>query len=249
MARAGTSPSSGSSTWSTAAAPVSGTAAATVTTTASRLRTTARLTAWSRKASRPAPFPACPAPVRATILPGTTTRQLGPVGLSVTADAWATATVSTPGRNASSNASLTSCSVRLWWRSFEAIDNLDSPIGGLFFADKCEKPQDAGGCRGNFTRWSYDKASMTCKEFTWGGCQGNENNFLSEKECDLRCKDSSRSRGKTLIFLLLLVRVPQRVLEKRCPALKTKHTTTTTTKQTLPFPYPHTKCRLKRDAT
>lgn len=62
--------------------------------------------------------------------------------------------------------------------------------------DKCEKPQDAGGCKGNFTRWSYDKESMTCKEFAWGGCQGNENNFLSERECHLRCKDSARSRGK-----------------------------------------------------
>ena len=62
--------------------------------------------------------------------------------------------------------------------------------------DKCEKPQDAGGCMGNFSRWSYDKETMTCKEFGWSGCQGNENNFLSERECHLRCKDSARSRGK-----------------------------------------------------
>ncbi|XP_046445127.1 papilin-like isoform X2 [Daphnia pulex] len=60
--------------------------------------------------------------------------------------------------------------------------------------DKCEKPQDAGGCQGTFQRWSYDKTSMTCQEFNWGGCQGNENNFLSERECHLRCKDTSRSR-------------------------------------------------------
>ena len=53
---------------------------------------------------------------------------------------------------------------------------------------------------GNFTRWSYDKESMTCKEFAWGGCQGNENNFLSERECHLRCKDSARSRGKNSFY-------------------------------------------------
>lgn len=71
----------------------------------------------------------------------------------------------------------------------------------MFIKDKCEKPQDAGGCLGNYKRWSYDKQSMTCQEFTWGGCQGNENNFLSERECHLRCKDSGRSRGKIPIIL------------------------------------------------
>ena len=53
-----------------------------------------------------------------------------------------------------------------------------------------------GPCRGNFSRWSYDKDTMSCREFGWGGCHGNDNNFLTERECHLRCKDSGRSRGK-----------------------------------------------------
>jgi len=63
--------------------------------------------------------------------------------------------------------------------------------------DKCEKPEEVGPCRGNFSRWSYDKDSMSCRQFNWGGCHGNENNFLTERECHLRCKDSGRSRGKS----------------------------------------------------
>lgn len=74
---------------------------------------------------------------------------------------------------------------------------------GLDCIDKCEKPQDAGGCQGNYKRWNYDKQSMTCQQFTWGGCQGNENNFLSERECHLRCKDSGRSRGKSLVHSII----------------------------------------------
>jgi Kunitz/Bovine pancreatic trypsin inhibitor domain len=64
--------------------------------------------------------------------------------------------------------------------------------------DKCEKPMEAGPCRGNFSRWHFDKESGECKPFGWGGCKGNENNFLSERECQMRCKDQpGRMRGKS----------------------------------------------------
>lgn len=48
---------------------------------------------------------------------------------------------------------------------------------------------------------------MSCVQFNWGGCQGNENNFLSERECQLRCQDSGRSKGKSTLSLILVIRI------------------------------------------
>ena len=60
---------------------------------------------------------------------------------------------------------------------------------------------ETGPCRGNFSRWHFDKESGECQPFGWGGCKGNENNFLSERECQMRCKDQpGRMRGKSNNF-------------------------------------------------
>lgn len=132
-------------------------------------------------------------PVKVTIHHGITTLLLVPADLSGTVGVLVTTTASLAEKNATSNASHPNFLVKLLFIFYDY-----GIFDDLYFLDKCEKPQDAGGCQGNFSRWSYDKSSMTCQEFTWGGCQGNENNFLSERECHLRCKDSARSRGKTI---------------------------------------------------
>jgi hypothetical protein len=38
------------------------------------------------------------------------------------------------------------------------------------------------------TRWYFNKESGDCKEFYFGGCDGNENNFETETECRMACK-------------------------------------------------------------
>ena len=116
----------------------------------------------------------------------TTTRLPAPVVSSVMVAAWVTLIVSPVVRN---------------------VTNSVSPYLThiLFTADKCEKPQDAGGCQGTFQRWSYDKTSMSCQEFNWGGYQGNENNFLSERKCHLHCRHQSIQRQGFFIFFAPLV--------------------------------------------
>ncbi|CAO2587811.1 Protein AMBP [Lemmus lemmus] len=37
-------------------------------------------------------------------------------------------------------------------------------------------------------RYYYNGASMACETFQYGGCLGNGNNFISEKECLQTCR-------------------------------------------------------------
>nr|XP_056702306.1 putative Kunitz-type serine protease inhibitor [Euleptes europaea] len=54
-------------------------------------------------------------------------------------------------------------------------------------ADNCLLPYVVGRCRAAFPRWWYNATSQACQEFTFGGCGGNSNNFLSKKECFRTC--------------------------------------------------------------
>uniref|UniRef100_A0A098LWM5 Kunitz 2 n=1 Tax=Eublepharis macularius TaxID=481883 RepID=A0A098LWM5_EUBMA len=51
----------------------------------------------------------------------------------------------------------------------------------------CLLPCVIGRCRAAFPRWWYNATSQVCQEFMFGGCRGNANNFLSEKECLQTC--------------------------------------------------------------
>ncbi|CAM5093887.1 unnamed protein product [Eretmochelys imbricata] len=40
----------------------------------------------------------------------------------------------------------------------------------------------------------YDRYTQTCQEFTYGGCQGNANNFRSLESCEKSCWMIRRSK-------------------------------------------------------
>nr|XP_008267402.1 kunitz-type protease inhibitor 1 isoform X1 [Oryctolagus cuniculus]XP_008267403.1 kunitz-type protease inhibitor 1 isoform X1 [Oryctolagus cuniculus] len=54
--------------------------------------------------------------------------------------------------------------------------------------DYCLASNKVGRCRGAFPRWYYDPTEQICKRFIYGGCLGNKNNYLREKECMLACR-------------------------------------------------------------
>jgi len=41
--------------------------------------------------------------------------------------------------------------------------------------ETCKQPLEIGQCRALFTRWGSEDG--TCREFVYGGCGGNGNNF------------------------------------------------------------------------
>uniref|UniRef100_A0A8C2L3W6 Kunitz-type protease inhibitor 1-like n=1 Tax=Cyprinus carpio TaxID=7962 RepID=A0A8C2L3W6_CYPCA len=51
----------------------------------------------------------------------------------------------------------------------------------------CTDPPVVGPCRASFPRWYYDPLNKKCHRFTYGGCDGNENNFDTTDNCMNNC--------------------------------------------------------------
>nr|XP_026695132.1 papilin-like isoform X6 [Ciona intestinalis] len=55
----------------------------------------------------------------------------------------------------------------------------------------CKLRKDTGPCRGRFTKFYFDKRTRSCRQFTYGGCEGNANNFDSPDDCRRLCVDAA----------------------------------------------------------
>ncbi|KAI1897921.1 hypothetical protein AGOR_G00088260 [Albula goreensis] len=56
---------------------------------------------------------------------------------------------------------------------------------------------EGGPMSGYFPRWRYDSVTEACVQFGYGGCRGNLNNYLSEKECSSACQGISASSSRS----------------------------------------------------
>ncbi|KAI8425354.1 hypothetical protein MSG28_007115 [Choristoneura fumiferana] len=59
---------------------------------------------------------------------------------------------------------------------------------GPFKEEYCFLETSPGPCSGNETRWAYSAEAGDCRPFTYGGCEGNRNNFPSREYCLYYCK-------------------------------------------------------------
>ncbi|KAF8763264.1 Boophilin-H2 like protein [Argiope bruennichi] len=53
----------------------------------------------------------------------------------------------------------------------------------------CSARPDPGLCDAYMPRYYYNEVEGRCKQFIYGGCGGNSNNFRSEEECNRACTD------------------------------------------------------------
>ncbi|XP_050976855.1 protein AMBP [Labeo rohita] len=60
--------------------------------------------------------------------------------------------------------------------------------------EACKSQPDSGPCFGMLQRYHYNSSIMACQMFTFGGCMGNQNNFVTEKECLQSCRTEAACR-------------------------------------------------------
>lgn len=53
--------------------------------------------------------------------------------------------------------------------------------------ERCNQTLDPGPCRDYKVKWYYDATANSCAQFWFGGCQGNSNQFETEKSCRETC--------------------------------------------------------------
>ena len=72
-------------------------------------------------------------------------------------------------------------------------------VNKSLFAADCSLPNDKGPCDQDLTRHYYDSSDNKCKQFTYGGCDGNSNNFLSADICYAECGKEG-NEGKYTVY-------------------------------------------------
>ncbi|CAG5119670.1 unnamed protein product, partial [Candidula unifasciata] len=51
----------------------------------------------------------------------------------------------------------------------------------------CLQSRETGPCCAAFSQFFFDAQTRSCQNFTYGGCQGNLNNFATKEACDKKC--------------------------------------------------------------
>jgi len=54
--------------------------------------------------------------------------------------------------------------------------------------ENCYLPPSKGPCFAEQQRWYYDNINGECRDFIYGGCQGNGNRFPTKEKCEMVCK-------------------------------------------------------------
>uniref|UniRef100_H3CGS7 Serine peptidase inhibitor, Kunitz type 1 b n=1 Tax=Tetraodon nigroviridis TaxID=99883 RepID=H3CGS7_TETNG len=61
----------------------------------------------------------------------------------------------------------------------------------------CRAPVKVGPCRAAFPRWWFNASTGQCQPFTFGGCKGNSNNYLTEEDCVSACRGVAGTGAQT----------------------------------------------------
>ena len=65
----------------------------------------------------------------------------------------------------------------------------------------CWQPPDSGPCRGQLERFYFDPSQEECQVFSYSGCAGNTNNFLSLQDCEATCSPGPPSQSESVCLM------------------------------------------------
>lgn len=57
--------------------------------------------------------------------------------------------------------------------------------------EACQLPKEVGNCKARRPRFFHNNETGTCEQFTYSGCRGNDNNFVSLQDCQRLCLASN----------------------------------------------------------
>ena len=75
----------------------------------------------------------------------------------------------------------------------DSLNEVLRPLKESFNAEKdvpvdiCHLEPSVGRCKAILFRFYFDKNGRGCKQFSYGGCGGNANNFVSKEDCENKC--------------------------------------------------------------
>ncbi|XP_013408587.1 papilin-like isoform X1 [Lingula anatina] len=64
---------------------------------------------------------------------------------------------------------------------------------------RCMQEMASGPCKGRFQRWYFNQTTCQCDMFYFGGCWGNNNNFVTEQECASICVTDKTCPGSKIV--------------------------------------------------
>lgn len=73
-----------------------------------------------------------------------------------------------------------------------------------FDANVCTMPKVTGPCRAYFLKWYFDTSSGSCRQFVYGGCNGNGNQFQLKEDCEANCRGSKYNYCSVIDFAFYL---------------------------------------------
>ncbi|XP_073920833.1 tissue factor pathway inhibitor 2 isoform X2 [Castor canadensis] len=79
----------------------------------------------------------------------------------------------------------------------------------------CYSPKDEGSCSANITRYYFNSRFQVCEPFTYSGCGGNENNFVSKEDCGRVCTKDLKEKKQNKISKRFLFKKGMKILKKK----------------------------------
>merc|ERR1711874_96412 len=68
----------------------------------------------------------------------------------------------------------------------------------IYSENPCDEPfgsnNPADVCKAYFQRWGFHPVEKVCKDFVYGGCGANGNNFETKEECQEKCEGGTARR-------------------------------------------------------